>query len=296
MMFSLIFQSMPVNPKLVAEIGCNHKGSQQIALEMIKEASMCGVDIIKFQRRHVRHCLKPEIYEGPHPNPVNSYGRTYGEHREFLELEIDAHYKLARYCAECNTEYSCTPFDLLSAEELVKLGPKHLKIASFHNNHVKLIEYISMNFAGTIHISLGMTTAPEESKLIEVLRINDRLKDTVLYWCTSAYPARPADLNLLEIRRLCDDYSGHLKAIGYSGHHEGIAMDLLAYTLGATYFERHFTLNHNWKGTDHKASLMPEGLTKLIRDLRSAREALTYKETEILDCEMHNRSFHKFSS
>ncbi|TCD58092.1 N-acetylneuraminate synthase family protein [Synechococcus sp. BS55D] len=286
---------MTGSPTLVAEIGCNHKGSAQIAMEMVKEAAMCGADIVKFQRRHPSLCLRPEIYSGPHPNPVNSYGATYGEHREFLELDLPVHYQLYEYCLQHNVAYSCTPFDLISAEEIVKLNPQHLKISSFHNNHTSLIEYICTSFPGTIHISLGMTTNSEEMALIEILRAHDRLKHTVLYWCTSAYPARPADLSLLEIRSLIEKYGHELQAVGYSGHHEGIAMDLIAFTLGATYFERHFTLNHNWKGTDHKASLMPEGLTKLTRDLRSARQALAFKSCEIIDAELHNRKFHKFS-
>ena len=139
-----------------------------------------------------------------------------------------------------------------------------------------------------------MTTENEFTDIIKLLSAYGRLKDTVLYWCTSAYPCKPTNLYLKEISRLYENHASSLKGIGFSGHHDGIAMDLIAYTLGAKYFERHFTLDHNWKGTDHKASLSPDGLTRLTRDLRSAEEAFKSKPSEITTEEMHNRNFHKF--
>ena len=280
--------------EVIAEVGCNHKGSFPIALEMIQEASKCGASIVKFQKRNNRECLRPEVYAGPHPNPINSYGTTYGEHREYLELDIESHYLLKKECEKYKVEYSCTPFDLTSARELLELKPDHVKIASFHNNHDELLKYVFGNFSSDIHISLGMTTEEELLNIMQLLNAYGRQKDTVLYWCTSAYPCKPSNLYLQEIIRLHDKYSTSLKGIGFSGHHDGIAMDLIAYSLGARFFERHFTRDHNWKGTDHKASLSPEGLTRLTRDLRSAEEALKLKPSEITSEELHNRNFHKF--
>ena len=129
-------------PVVIAEVGCNHKGSLPIALEMIQEASKCGADIVKFQKRNNKECLRPEVYSGPHPNPINSYGKTYGEHREFLELDIDSHYLLKSECEKYSIGYSCTPFDLSSARQLLELKPDHVKIASFHNNHENYQIYI----------------------------------------------------------------------------------------------------------------------------------------------------------
>ena len=118
--------------------------------------------------------------------------------------------------------------------------------------------------------------------------------DVILYWCTSAYPVRAENLYLREIKNLVSKYEEHVDSIGFSGHHDGIAMDIMAYCYGARYFERHFTLDHNWKGTDHKASLEPSGLTRLIRDLGMAENADNNKDEEISNVEMHNRNFHKY--
>lgn len=157
-----------------------------------------------------------------------------------------------------------------------------------------MIGWICDNFGGEIHVSLGMTTRREEEELIKFLEDKGRIKDTVIYACTSGYPVPMEDLSLLEIKRLKETYGKLVKEIGFSGHHNGIAMDIAAYTLGASVIERHFTLNRTWKGTDHAASLEPDGLRKLARDLRNAHKALTYKKEEILDIEKAQREKLKY--
>jgi sialic acid synthase len=279
---------------VVAEIGCNHKGSLEIALELIASAAKCGAHIAKFQKRNNKECLPREIYFGPHPNPQNAYGLTYGEHREFLELSINDHYLLKKECEKYAIEYSCTPFDLTSAREILELSPAHVKISSFHNNFEKLVEFIATQYESLIHVSLGMTTIKEKTRLMEILEYNDRLDDTIIYWCTSSYPCPPHNLYLNEIIKLKEEYGSRIRGLGFSGHHDGIAMDLIALSFGATYFERHFTLDHNWKGTDHKTSLQPEGLVRLIRDLRSGELAMSFKARDITQEEEHNRNFHKY--
>ena len=280
--------------QIIAEIGCNHKGRKEIAIEMIAEAAKCGADFAKFQKRNPKECLRPEVYSGPHPNPAYSYGSTYGEHREALEFSIDTHAELKEECIKNHIKYNCTPFDLTSAKEVIELGTEVIKISSFHNNHPELLKYIFNNHPNEIHISLGMTTKEELDQLISLAKSYSRDKDIVLFWCTSAYPCPPSQLYLQEIKKLVTNHQNEFKAIGLSGHHDGISMDLIALTLGARYFERHFTLDHNWKGTDHKVSLEPSGMTRLIRDLNSGLEALEYKPNDIVEIENHNRSFHKF--
>ncbi len=282
------------NPFLIAEIGCNHKGSFEIAKELIISAKEAGANCAKFQKRKVIESLRPEIYSGPHPNPANSYGKTYGEHREYLELSDQEHINLKNFCDQQNIEYSCTPFDLTSAEFLLSLNLKHIKIASFHNNHEELIHYLCENHSGLIHISLGMITDKELNNLEKLLTKTNKIKDTVLYLCTSNYPCPFEDLHLEHITYLVERFKSKVHAIGFSGHHNGIAVDLCAYTLGATYFERHFTLDRTWRGTDHAASLEPGGLRKLIRDLKAAQKSLTPRPKGILDSEESNRSFHKY--
>ena len=117
----------------------------------------------------------------------------------------------------------------------------------------------------------------------------NRTKDLVLYACTSGYPVPFEQVHLLEIKRLIDTYADIVKAVGFSGHHKGIGIDIAAVTLGATYIERHYTLDRTLKGTDHAASLEPEGLRKLQRDLESTSIAMTYKPMEIVEIEIPQR-------
>jgi len=274
----------------IAEIGCNHKGDMSIAHEMIKiAANFCNADIIKFQKRTVKELLTPEEYNAPHPNPENSYGRTYGEHRDFLEFNIDQHRQLKEWCEEEGAIYSTSVWDITAAKEIIQLNPKLIKIPSASNYNYKLLDLISRDFKGEIHISLGMTTKEEEYNIFKFFDDRKRLNDLVLYHCISGYPVSFEDLSLLEIKRLKDSYGNCVKAIGFSGHHLGIAADIAALTLGATFFERHFTLDRTWKGTDHAASLEPDGLRKLVRDLNNVNVALSYKKTEILEVEKVQR-------
>jgi N-acetylneuraminate synthase len=282
-------------PVVIAEIGCNHKGDFDIALEMIKTAKIfCQVDAVKFQKRNNRELLTPEQYNAPHPNPYNSYGATYGEHREYLEFTLEQHKKLMEFCNEMEITYSTSVWDMTSAKEIASLNPKFIKIPSACNNHINMLEWLCENYGGEIHISLGMTTHKEEEQIIELFERKGRNKDLVIYSCTSGYPVPFEDTCLLEITRLVNNYGKVVKEIGFSGHHNGIAIDIAAYTLGASIFERHFTLNRTWKGTDHAASLEPDGLRRLKRNLLATHDSLTYKNMEILPIEQEQRDKLKY--
>ena len=284
-----------LKPFVIAEIGCNHKGDMDIAKRLIRTAAIyCEVDAVKVQKRCNRELLTPEQYNAPHPNPANSYGKTYGEHREFLEFTVEQHRELKEYCEEMNIVYSTSVWDLTSAKEIASLHPKFIKIPSACNNHYEMLEWLCDNYEGEIHISLGMTTHEEEEKLIQLFEKKGRNKDVVLYVCTSGYPVAFGDVCLLEITRVREMYENRVKRIGFSGHHLGIAVDIAAYTLGASVIERHYTLDRTWKGTDHAASLEPEGVRKLKRDLMATYEALHYKEKEILDVEAVQREKLKY--
>lgn len=215
-------------PKIIAEIGCNHKGEMKIAKELIfTAATFCKADAVKFQKRCPRELLSPEEYNAPHPNPANSYGDTYG---------------------------------------------------------------------GEIHLSFGMTTKEEEEQIVSFFEQKGRAKDLVVYSCTSGYPVPFEDICLLEIRRLIETFGKRVKSVGFSGHHLGIAADVAAVTLGAEYIERHYTLDRTWKGTDHAASLEPDGVRKLARNCRQVYKALTYKKVDILDIEAVQRKKLKANS
>lgn len=282
-------------PYLIAEAGCNHMGKMEIAHELINTAAVfCKADAIKFQKRCPRELLTEEQYNAPHPNPVNSYGQTYGEHREFLEFDVEQHKQLKKWCEEVGITYATSVWDMTSAKEITSLHPKFIKIPSACNTHYEMLRWICNNYEGEIHLSFGMTSHEEEEQIVRLFENNNRAKDLIIYSCTSGYPVPFKDVCLLEITRMCGQYQNRVKAIGFSGHHLGIAVDIAAYTLGASYIERHYTLDRTWKGTDHAASLEPDGIRKLKRNLQGTYEALTYKREEILPIERVQREKLKY--
>jgi N-acetylneuraminate synthase len=277
-------------PKVIAEIGCNHKGDMEIAKELIKIAKIfCDADVVKFQKRNNKELLTEEQYNAPHPNPANAYGDTYGAHREFLEFNTEQHAELKAFCEDLGIVYSTSVWDLTSAKEMASLKPKLLKIPSACNNNYEMLGWLCDNYEGEIHVSTGMTTKDEIGDLVEFFVTKGRNKDLVVYNCTSGYPVPFNDVCLLDILVLKEKYEDKVKAIGFSGHHLGIAVDIAAHTLGAEWIERHYTLDRTWKGTDHAASLEPDGLRRLIRDLHAVTKTLTYKSKDILDIESVQR-------
>lgn len=282
-------------PIVIAEIGCNHKGEMEIAKEMIKMAAVyCHADVVKFQKRYNKELLTPEQYNAPHPNQSNSYGRTYGEHREYLEFTLEQHKQLFEWCKEFDIGYSTSVWDLTSAQEIASLHPEFIKIPSACNNHFAMLEWLCDNYEGEIHISFGMTTHAEEEKIISFFEQKKRNQDLIIYVCTSGYPVPFADVCLLEITRIKNAYGDKVKKVAFSGHHLGIAVDIAAYTLGAEIIERHYTLDRTWKGTDHAASLEAEGVRRLKRDLMAAYHALQFKQEEILPIEQVQREKLKY--
>jgi len=278
-------------PKVIAEIGCNHKGDMDIAKELITTAAIfCKADYVKFQKRHNRELLSPEQYAAPHPNPINAYGRTYGEHRENLEFSVDQHKELMDFCGEMKIGYSTSVWDVTSAKQMAALKPEFLKVPSASNLHWPMLSVLADEFGGKIHLSLGMTTQDEMEQIVDFFEQRGRAKDLTIYACTSGYPVAFEDVCLLEITRLRERFADRVGSIAFSGHHLGIAADVAALALGVDWIERHFTLDRTWKGTDHAASLEPDGLRRLVRDVRAVSQALSYKKTEILPVEAETRA------
>ena len=282
-------------PYVIAEAGCNHMGQMEIAHDLIEVAAhFCKADAIKFQKRCPKELLTPEQYNAPHPNPANSYGKTYGEHREFLEFTVEQHAQLKEWCEQAGITYSTSVWDMTSAKEIASLKPEFIKIPSACNTHFEMLQWLCDHYQGEIQLSFGMTSHEEEEKFVKLFEANGRQKDLVLFNCTSGYPVPFKDVCLLEIERMRKTYENRVKAIGFSGHHLGIAVDIAAYTLGANIIERHYTLDRTWKGTDHAASLEPDGVRKLVRNLNAVHEALTYKQVEILPIEQVQREKLKY--
>ena len=192
-------------------------------------------------------------------------------------------------CAAHGVIYSTSVWDVSSAREMAAVGPEFLKVPSASNTHWDLLAVLCDEYKGKIQLSLGMTTRDEEERIVSFFEQRGRLNDVVLYACTSGYPVPANEVALLEVSRLKNAYGELVEAIGFSGHHLGIALDVAAFTLGAEWIERHYTLDRTWKGTDHAASLEPDGLRKLTRDLHAVAEALEYKHTELLPLELATR-------
>jgi N-acetylneuraminate synthase len=281
-------------PKVIAEIGCNHKGEMELAKELLKVASESKVEVAKFQKRNNKELLTEKQYNAAHPNPINSYGDTYGAHREFLEFDINQHRELKEYAEGLGLMYSTSVWDTTSAKEISSLKPKLIKVPSACNNHFDMLKVLRDTYKGEVHISFGMTTKDEEEQIVSFFEETNQGNRLVLYSCTSGYPVPFEDVCMLDIVRIKEKFEDRVKAIGFSGHHLGIAVDVAAYALGAEWVERHFTLDRAWKGTDHSASLEPTGLRKLARDLKATHKALTYKQSDILVIEQVQRDKLKY--
>lgn len=273
-------------PFVVLEVGCNHMGQLDLAKKMIESAAYtCGVSAVKFQKRNNFESLSIEQRNAPHPHPENSYGKTYGEHRDFLEFSLEQHAILKKYCESCGVIYSTSVWDLTSAKEIASLNPQYIKIPSAQNTNFKMLEWLCGNYKGEIQVSLGMTTPQEEDQIFELFKRYDNLSNLTLMACTSGYPIANEEACLLEIIRLKEKFGGLVKRIGISGHYTNSALDIAAYVLGAEVIERHFTFDKTWKGTDHSASMIPDEVVKLMADLDAVSKALKYKETALLPVE-----------
>lgn len=284
-------------PKIIAEIGCNHKGDFDTAKELLQIAKSCGADYGKFQKRNNKELLSEQQYNAAHPVMSNSYGNTYGEHREFLEFTKDQHRELKQFAESIGIGYATSVWDVTSAQEIVDLKPDFIKVPSASNTHYEMLKVLRDEYEGDVHVSTGMTTKDEIESLVEYFEETGQAKSRlVVYNCTSGYPVPFEDICLLEINTLYEKYGDRVQKIGFSGHHLGIAADVAALTLGAVWIERHFTKDRTWKGTDHAASLEPTGLGKLVRDLHNVHKSLTYKSQEILAIEDVQREKLKFRS
>jgi N-acetylneuraminate synthase len=274
-------------------------GSMDTAKELLDIAKEAGADYAKFQKRNNRELLTPEQYDAPHPVPANSYGDTYGAHREFLEFNVDQHRELMEYCNTIGLGYSTSVWDITSAKEIVSLKPDLIKVGSPSNQHFEMMKVLRDEYEGDLHVSTGMTTKEEIEKIVKFFEevpgcAKNRL---VLYNCTSGYPVPYKDVCLLEVSTMREKYGNRVKHIGFSGHHHGTWIDIAAYTLGATWNERHFTKDRSWKGTDHGASLEPGMLKDLCTGLSNCFESLHYKSNVdggVLPIEMVQRKKLKF--
>lgn len=253
---------------VIAEIGHNHQGSVEQCCTMIDVAARAGVDAVKLQKRDNPRLFTQAQLSQPYENE-NSYGPTFGEHRAALEFDVDAYRTVIAHARECGVTLFATAFDAASADLLAGLDLPAYKIASGDLTNIPLIEHVA-RIGRPVIISTGGADLEDVTRAhAAASAITDQV---AILQCTAGYPAAWGELDLRVIETYRDTFPGSV--VGFSSHDNGIAMATAAVALGARIVEKHFTLDRTMKGTDHSFSLEPQGITKLVRDLRRLHDAL----------------------
>jgi N-acetylneuraminate synthase/sialic acid synthase len=246
---------------VIAEIGHNHQGNVELCKQMIKAAFDAGATAVKLQKRSNKNLFTKQYFDRPY-NSENSFGATYGEHRENLEFDRDQYLELQAFSAQLGVIFFATAFDFESADFLEDLDVPAYKVASGDLKNIPLISYLA-TFGKPLFLSTGGGTIEDVDRVVATLDATG--VQYCIMQCTAGYPPAWDELNLGVISEFRDRYTSPV--IGFSSHDSGIAMTTAAYALGARVIEKHFTLNRTLKGTDHAFSLEPQGLRKMIRDL-----------------------------
>ena len=246
---------------VIAEIGHNHQGSVDSCKQLIKAAVDAGATAVKLQKRSNKSLFTKQYFDLPY-NSENSFGATYGEHRENLEFDRDQYLELQTFSAHLGVVFFATAFDFESADFLNNINIPAFKVASGDLKNIPLIKYLA-TFGKPLFLSTGGGTIEDVDRVVATL--DETGVQYCIMQCTAGYPPAWDELNLGVISEFRNRYTSPV--IGFSSHDSGIAMATAAYALGARVIEKHFTLNRTLKGTDHAFSLEPQGLRKMIRDL-----------------------------
>lgn len=265
---------------IIAEAGVNHNGSLEMALQLVDVALDAGADAVKFQKRELKGLYPAELLENP--NAAEWAFQYMIPLLKQTELSADDFRCIKEYCDKCGIRFMCTPWDDTSLELLEELGVEVYKVASADLVNFPLLERIAATGKPMI-LSTGMATLREIERTVEFL--NKIGVCFALLHCVSTYPAPFESLNL----RFIETLKKFNVPVGYSGHERGIAMPLVALTLGACIIEKHITLDRTLPGPDHPASLEPQGIKKMVRDIRNAELALGSREKTLSSMEMINR-------
>ncbi|MFF9644144.1 N-acetylneuraminate synthase family protein [Kitasatospora aureofaciens] len=253
---------------VIAEIGHNHGGSVEQAEALFRTAAAAGASAAKLQKRENRALFTRAMFDQPYTGR-NSFGPTYGAHREALEFGLDEYKYLAGVAAELGIDFFSTAFDLPSVDFLAELDLPAIKIASADLTNTPLLRYAAQTGKALV-VSTGGATMAEVRRACEtILPINRNL---ALLQCTAVYPAKPEDLNLSVIQTFREEFPEVV--IGFSGHDLGPEMSYIAYALGARVIEKHITLDQTLPGTDHAFSLNPQELAELTAGLGRTRAGL----------------------
>jgi len=253
------------SPYIIAEVGQNHQGDLQLAKKFIEVFSSLGASAVKFQIRDNKRLFDKSRYNLVYDSP-NSFGVTYGEHREFLEFSKSELYELKTYAEEHSVDFCCTPFDLPSLDKLIELDVKYLKVASFDLGNLPFLSRIGQSKRNVI-ISTGGGDLEIISRSLTYL---DCGQPIALLHCTSEYPCPAEKVDLEMLRTLLEEYPQY--TIGLSDHYNGTLTGPLGFLFGARVFEKHVTFDRSQKGSDHKFSLEPDGFKRFVRDIYRAEQ------------------------
>lgn len=257
------------NVYVIAEAGVNHNGSIALARQMILEAKKAGADAIKFQTFITENLVTKDAPKAQYQKGTTDQAETQYEMLKKLELSLEDYYELKALCESVHIDFLSTPFDLESIEILEKLGISYYKLPS---GEITNYPYL-VRIAGThkpVILSTGMCTVEEVGQAVQVLRENGT-RELILLHCNTQYPTPVQDVNLRAMQTLKDRFEVR---VGYSDHTLGIEIPVAAVALGAEVIEKHFTLDRNMQGPDHRASLEPEELKEMICAIRNVEKAL----------------------
>jgi N-acetylneuraminate synthase len=254
---------------VIAEAGINHNASLEMALHLIDAGKEAGVDSVKFQKRVPELSVPEDWWDVPKVPPWGGPSISYLEYKRQMELSEEEYSILLQHGRALGVEVWASAWDIPSAEFLLSTEPRHIKIPSAKQTDLALLRWISANAGHTRPVlSTGMGNEEEMIRAVGILHENN----PVVMHCVSAYPCPVDELNLAAIPRMKGLWPE--LTIGYSGHETGLATTVAAVALGAEWIERHLTLDRSLPGTDHAASVEPEGFKKLVHDIRNVEQAM----------------------
>jgi len=271
-----MFKDITAEPFIIAEVGQNHQGDLDKAIEYINVFAAEGADAIKFQTRDNKILFSNDAYSKRYESE-NAFADTYGEHRERLELNKEWIPIIREECKKAGVKFMSTPFDEPSIDVLVENDVEILKIASFDLGNLPLINRMAKTKIPIV-ISIGGGSADQIRSSIETILSHHN--DIAVLHCVSEYPCEFNRLGLENIQTLIKEFPEC--TIGSSDHFNGILSGPVAYMLGARVFEKHVTLNRSWRGTDHSFALEPRGFGSFVRDLKRVRHMLPPKPQDDL--------------
>ncbi len=270
---------------IIAEAGCNHNGHLKKAFKLIKIAKYSGADAIKFQMFDSNLLVTKFAEKANYAKKNTNKKQTQLEMQRKLELSFSDHRKLKKKCDYYKIKYLTSVFDIKSLKYLKKLNVKTVKIPSGEINNVLLLRYISTSKFKII-LSSGMSTKNEISNAIRILTKGGiKKRNITLLQCNSEYPTPFEDVNL----NVMKNFEKKFKVkVGISDHTLGIEVPVAAAAMGAKVIEKHFTINRNLRGPDHKASLTPHQLRQMVKSVRNIEKALGKKNKVVTNSEKKN--------